>query len=97
MTDIVERLKSSMVSGEADSKLLGEAAQELSELRQKCDALEELLIILMRTELPWDDDNNLTDAFPHFKERYLNAMHEASELLNFDLRSAITRTEPRTM
>ena len=97
MRDIVERLKSSMASGEADSKLLGEAVQEISELKQKCDALEELLIILMRTELPWDDNNNLTDAFPHFKERYLNAMHEALELLNFDLRSAITRTEPRTM
>jgi hypothetical protein len=97
MTDIVERLKSSTASGEADSKLLGEAVQEISGLRQKCDALEELLIILMRTELPWDDNNNLTDAFPHFKERYLNAMHEASKLLNFDLRSAITRTEPRTM
>lgn len=97
MTDIVERLKSSMASGEADSKLLGEALQEITELRHRRDALEELLIILMRTELPWDDDNNLTEAFPHFKERYLNALHEASALLGIELRSTITRTEPRTM
>jgi len=97
MTDIVERLKSSMASGAADSELLGDAIQEISELRHRRDALEELLIILMRTELPWDDDNKLTDAFPHFKERYLNAMHEASELLGFELRSTITRTEPKTM
>lgn len=97
MTDIVDRLKLSIVGGEADSALLADAVQEISELRQRRDALEELLIILMRTELPWDDDNNLTDAFPHFKERYLNAMHEASEMLGLQLRSTITRTEPRTI
>ncbi|HBG07263.1 MAG: hypothetical protein A2075_04985 [Geobacteraceae bacterium GWC2_58_44] len=96
MTDIIDRLKSSVANGEADSTLLGEALQEITELRKRRDALEEILIILARTELPWDEDGKPTDALPHFKERYLKTMHEASEMLGLELRSTITRTEPRT-
>jgi len=96
MPDLIERLQSSIASGATDSKLLSDALMEISELRNKRDALEEILIILARTELPWDADGNQTEAVPHFKERYLNAMHEASGLLGLDLRSTITRTEPRT-
>ena len=76
--------------------MLDGALQEILELRKKRDALEEILIILARTELPWDDDDRLNGAFPLFKTRYLNAMHEASQLLGLELRSTITRTEPRT-
>jgi hypothetical protein len=96
MPDITERLQSCMESDTANSKLLGEALQEICELRKRRDALEEILIILARTEVPWDAVGKPTDAFPVFKERYLKAMHEASELLGLELRSSITRTEPRT-
>jgi hypothetical protein len=70
--------------------------QEIIELRKRRDALEEILIILVRTGLPWDETGKTSDAFPAFRERYANAMHEASELLGLELRSTITRTEPRT-
>ena len=96
MPDITERLQSSMETGVANNELLEDALLEIQELRKRRDSLEELLIILARTQLPWDDDGKLTDAFPHFQERYLKAMHEASELLGLELRSTITRTEPRT-
>ena len=95
MSDITERLQSSIESGVANNDLLGDALLEIQELRKRRDALEEILIILARTQLPWDEDGKQTEAFPHFKERYLKAMHEASELLNLD-RSTITRTEPKT-
>lgn len=95
MPEMIMKLQSLMESDPANRKLLGDALREITELREKWDALEEILIILARTELPWDDDGRLTDAFPLFKTRYLNAMHEASELLGLDLRSTITRIEPR--
>ena len=96
MSDIVARLKSGMESGLADRSLLEEALQEITELRKKEDALEEILIILARTGFPWDADGKPGAAFPAFQERYLRAMHEAAELLGLDLRSTITRTEPKT-
>jgi len=96
MTDIIDRLKSSIANGDGDSKLLGDALLEITELRLRRDALEEILIVLARTELPWDEEGRQTDALAHFKERYLHAVHEASGLLGLELRSTITRTEPRT-
>ena len=68
----------------------------MRELRKQRDSLEEILIVLSRTELPWDEAGNPTDALPHFRERYLNAVREAAGLLGLELRSTITRTEPRT-
>ena len=96
MSEVVERLKVRMESDPADRKLLEDALREIAELRERGDALEEILIILARTGLPWDADGKPTDDFPAFRERYLRSMHEASELLGLELRSTITRTEPRT-
>lgn len=96
MPDLIKMLQSSMESDPANSKLLGDALQEITALRRQRDDLEEILIILARTEFPWDADGKATDAFPVFQERYLKAMHEACALLGLDLRSTITRTEPRT-
>lgn len=96
MTDIIERLKSSMATDLGNSQLLGDAVQEITELRKRRDALEEILIIIARTPLPCDEDGKVTDAFPAFRERYVKLMHEASDLLGLELRSTITRTEPRT-
>jgi hypothetical protein len=96
MPDLIHKLQSSIASEPANSQLLADALQEITGLRKKLDTLEEILIILARTELPWDEDGNTTDALPHFKERYLKAMHEASELIGLEFHSTITRTEPRT-
>jgi hypothetical protein len=96
MPDILQRLRSSMETDAANSHLLGDAIREIVELRKTRNALEEILIILARTELPWDDDGSPTEGLPHFKERYVKAIHDATELLGLDLRSTITRTEPRT-
>jgi hypothetical protein len=95
MPDIVERLQSSIECNAANGKLLSDALQEICELRERRDALEQILIVLARTPLPWDEDGRETDAVPAFKERYLHAIHEASDLLGLE-RSRITRTEPRT-
>jgi hypothetical protein len=95
MPDLIKTLQSVMESDAANSKLIGDALLEIAELRKKTDALEEILIVLARTQLPWDDDGNPTEGLSHFRERYLNAMHEASDLLGLDLRSTITRIEPR--
>ena len=96
MPDIIAKLQTVREDGSADSELLGDAINEIKELRKVRDTLEEMLIILARTPFPWDEDGKPTEGFPLFKERYLNAMHEASDLLGLDLRSTITRTEPRT-
>jgi len=96
MPDVVERLKLRIKADAVDRKLLEDALLEIAELRGKRDALEEILIILARTGLPWDAEGRPTDAFPAFQERYQRSMHEASELLGLEHRSTITRTEPRT-
>jgi len=97
MPDILHRLRALLESGaSADSKLLEDAVSEITELRKQRDALEEILIVLARTELPWDAEGKPTEALPRFQERYLKAIHEAADLLGLELRSTITRTEPRT-
>ena len=96
MSDIAARLKNGLDGGAADGSLLADALQEITELRQRRDALEEILIILARTGLPWDADGKPGETFPAFQERYLRIMHEAAELLGLELRSTITRMEPRT-
>jgi hypothetical protein len=96
MPDIVQKLQQSMEADTAHSELYASAIEEITELRKRRDALEEILIILARTDVPWDEGGAITDALPHFKERYAKAMHEAADLLGLPLRSTITRTEPRT-
>ena len=95
MTDITQKLQDALSSGAA-GELLDEALREIRELRKQRDALEEILIVLARTPLPWDEEGNLTETLPQFKERYLHAMREAAGLLGLDVRSTITRTEPKT-
>ena len=96
MPELIKMLQSCRESDPAHSSMLEEAIREISDLRQRRDALEEILIILVRTGFPWDADGTTTEDFAHFRERYENAMREASELIGLDLRSTINRTEPRT-
>ena len=96
MPDIEARLSQGIVNGAADRALLEDTLQEITELRQRRDALEEILIILVRTGFPWDEEGTPGETFPAFRERYQRVMHEASGLLGLELRSTINRTEPRT-
>jgi hypothetical protein len=96
MPDITAKLESLLAERRADAEVLKDAIEEIRELRKRRDELEEILILLARTNFPFDDDGRATEEFPHFRERYLNAMHEATRLLGLDVRSTITRTEPRT-
>jgi len=95
MSELTDRLKREIEAGTADRKLLEDALQEITELREKRDAMEEILIVMARTSLPWDEDGTPTEAFAAFRERYQRSMHEAADLLGLE-RSTITRTEPRT-
>ena len=96
MIDVVVRLKQELESRTANRELIGDALAEITELRARRDALEEILIVLARMTPPWDADGMPDASFPAFQQRYRRAMHEASELLGLELRSMINRTEPRT-
>jgi hypothetical protein len=96
MTDIVERLQSQLAAGSGDQKLIEDALTVIRELKSRGDAMEELLILLVRTTEPWDEAGVPTEHFPGFRERYHRVMHEAVDLLGLETRSTITRTEPRT-
>lgn len=96
MTDMIQKLQAAIERRSSETELLLEALRDIRELREQRDALEEILIVLARTKLPWDEEGDPAETLPHFKERYLNAMHEASRLLGLDVRSTITRTEPKT-
>ena len=67
-----------------------------SELRNRVNELEELLIMIVRTGWPWDEDGKPNAIFHTSKDGFATAMAEARELLGLEHRSAITRTEPRT-
>ncbi|GFO69940.1 hypothetical protein GMLC_35190 [Geomonas limicola] len=96
MTDILHRLQGCLATGTCEPGLLDAAAREIRELKERSDQLEEILIMLVRTSIPWDADGNTTENFPAFQERYQRLIHEAAVLLGLDVRSTITRTEPKT-
>ena len=96
MADITERLRLGMEQGTVDQTLLVDALAEIGALRKHRDKLEILLIMLVRTGWPWQDDGTPNEILRNAKDGYAEAMHEARELLGLELRSTITRTEPRT-
>lgn len=97
MSDIVARLKRAVEGGSADQALLKDALREMTEMKEKEDALEEILIMLARTGFPWDENGQPGEGFQLFQERYHRLLHEASDILGLDFRSTITRTEPPTI
>lgn len=96
MSEITDRLKLELEKGTADQPLLADALAEIGELRKRRDKLEILLIMLVRTGWPWQEDGTPNEILRNCKDGYAEAMHEAKELLGLELRSTITRTEPRT-
>jgi hypothetical protein len=96
MSHAAERLKDSLESGVVDPALLSEVVKEYGELAARADALEELLIMIVRTGWPWDDEGEPNAIFHTSRDGFATAMAAARELLGLGGRSTITRTEPRT-
>ncbi len=96
MPSAMEQLKTSLESGTIDLALLSDVEKEFRELGARVDALEELLIMIVRTGWPWDEEGEPNAIFHASLDGFPAAMAEARELLGLGSRSTITRTEPRT-
>jgi hypothetical protein len=96
MPDAVARLKSSLQEKGIDPSLLAELENEHAELVKKADELEMLLITIVRTGWPWDEDGEPNVIHDAVKGGYTTAMVEARNLLGLNLATRITRTEPKT-
>jgi len=60
------------------------------------DELELLLITIVRTGWPWDEEGEPNVIHDAVKDGYSTAMVEARNLLGLNLATRITRTEPKT-
>lgn len=96
MTTALEKLKASLEEGIIDTALVAELERECRERQARLDALEEQLILIVRTGWPWDEDGEPNALFHAGKDGFAPAMAAARHLLGLDLRSRLTRTEPRT-
>jgi len=96
MSDTLERLKAALEAGTIDLSLLSEMEIEQRELKSRLNELEELLIMIVRTGWPWDDEGAPNAIHHASRDGFTTAMAEARELLGLGHRSTITRTEPRT-
>ncbi len=96
MSTALERLKASLENGTIDLSLLADMEKEFRELGDRVNALEELLIMIVRTGWPWDDEGEPNAIFHASRDGFATAMSEARDLLGLGQRSMITRTEPRT-
>lgn len=95
MPNLLERLKANMESGDIDPVLLNDVVKGYSELTDRVNQLEELLIMIVRTGWPWDEEGEPNAIFHASRDGFATAMAEARELLGLR-RSRITRTEPKT-
>lgn len=96
MQKMLEKLKAILEKGAVDSDLLPELVAECAELNSRVDQLEELLIMIVRTGWPWDEEGEPNAIFYASKDGFANAMVEARDLLGLGHRSTLTRTEPKT-
>jgi hypothetical protein len=96
MAKVLERLKAGLQSGAVEPALLEEVVVEWGDLVTRANDLEELLIMIVRTGWPWDEEGEPNAIYHASRDGYAAAMVAASELLGLGQRSSITRTEPRT-
>ena len=96
MPNALARVKTALQDRAVDPSILGELETEYDELHKKADELETLLIMIVRTGWPWDGEGEPNAIYHASKDGFASAMLEARELLGLGLRSAITRTEPKT-
>ena len=96
MPDALARLKNNLQAQGIDPSLLAEVENEHAELVKKADELEMLLITIVRTGWPWDEEGVPNAIFHTCKDGFVPAMVEARNLLGLGHLSRITRTEPKT-
>lgn len=96
MPNALERLKAGLDNGTVDRQTLAEVEQEFAELKTRVDKLEELLIMIVRTGWPWDEEGEPNAIFQAGRDGFATAMTEAREVLGLGGRSRLTRTEPKT-
>lgn len=95
MSNTLEKLKTRLQDSPEDLSLLSELENEHAECSKRLNNLEELLIMIVRTGWPWDEDGVPNAIFHASRDGFATAMEEARELLGLQ-RSRITRTEPKT-
>ncbi|NVN99193.1 MAG: hypothetical protein HXX17_07710 [Geobacteraceae bacterium] len=96
MPNALARLKNNLQTQGIDPSLLLELEKEYSELLTKADELELLLITIVRTGWPWDEEGEPNGIHDAVKGGFTTAMVEARNLLGLNLATRITRTEPKT-
>ena len=96
MPNALARLKSNLQEKGVDLSLLAELENEYAELVKKADELEMLLITIVRTGWPWDEEGEPNVIHDAVKGGFTTAMVEARNLLGLNLATMITRTEPKT-
>ena len=96
MPNSLEKLKTSLQKGIIDMSIMSKLEDDYRELKHQADEFEKLLIMLVRTGWPWDEDGEPNAIFQASKEGFSIAMREAHILLGLNYRTMINRTEPRT-
>lgn len=96
MTAVLEQLKQLLSEETVNPELLKDLITQTEELQKRNDALEELLIMLVRTGWPWNEDGIPNAIYHNCRDGYPQAIAQARTLLGLEFRSKITRTEPRT-
>lgn len=96
MPNALARLKTDLQNKAVDLSMLGELEGEYEELVKKADKLETLLIMIVRTGWPWDEEGEPNEIYHAAKGGFTGAMVEARELLGLNLNTRVTRTEPKT-
>jgi len=96
MPNALARLKTALQEKGVDLSLLAELEMEYADLHHKADKMEILLIIIVRSGWPWDEEGEPNAIHHAAKDGFTTAMREARDLLGLDFNTMITRTEPRT-
>ena len=96
MPNALARLKNNLQEQGIDPSLLSELENEYAELVKKSDELETLLITVVRTGWPWDEEGEPNVIHDAVKGGFTAAMVTARNLLGLNLATRITRTEPKT-
>ena len=96
MPNALARLKNNLQAQGIDPSLLAELENEYTELVKKADELELLLITIVRTGWPWDEEGEPNGIHDAAKGGFATAMVAARNLLGLNLATRVTRTEPKT-
>lgn len=96
MPNALARLKTRLQEQGIEPAQFAELESEYHELVHKADELEMLLITIVRSGWPWDEEGEPNAILAAVRDGYAGAMVAAKELLGLGLNTRITRTEPKT-